>query len=342
MIKQINNLDVVEICVTSRCNLACTHCYQSREKNLYQLSLKQIQNIIIYANRLGCKKFVLSGGEFFTHPNAYSIIEYILVNTASKISIVTNSILLDINKIQQIAPTNRVSFTISIDGNQKEHDIRRGKGMFALTQNNINLLNSIGYDVNLTMTLVEKNIYCIPEVLNLFPNNKITFMPVATTGAAIINFAQEIDSEAYEQVIRHIYKTCREYTGGEHRCHLFPKGFSVKYDGSIFPCSLSRDYGLFNIGNLNEEVSIQHVIDDFLSSTDSDIFFEYNNNLQINKCNHCSKNTECPRGCRIRAYKWSKKLTEADPFACKLFNDAFPEYTFGDIYWGTKRERKPL
>lgn len=333
--KKIDFFEVIEMCITSKCNLQCTHCYQAVEKNRFQLSFEQIVSVIDYTKKYDCRKYVLSGGEFFMHPNAYEILDYIVKNTSAEITCVTNSTLIDVEKLHSIVPVSRITFKISVDGDETEHDKRRGSGMFKKVEEKINQLKKLGYIVDITMTLVEENIHCIPTVLNNIVFDKVTLMPVATTGAACEHFSTKEDSEIYKQVICHVYKTCREYVDGTHRCYIFPRCFSVKYDGSIYPCSLSRDYDIGCFGNINEK-NIKTIIESFIESDESNMYFDYKNNNQIEKCNNCSQNTECTRGCRIRAYKWNGSLTTFDPFACKIFRDEFKDKTFGQIYWGSK------
>lgn len=336
MEKKIDFLEVIEMCITSRCNLKCTHCYQHKEKNKYQLSLEQIVDIVNYTKKYNCRKYVLSGGEFFMHSNAYDILSYIVDNTNAFITCVSNLTIADVNRIASVVPSDRMQFKVSIDGDETEHDKRRGVGMFKIVEGKIKALREIGYVADITMTLVEDNIKCIPEVFSNPAFERITLMPVATSGAACDNFSKTQDSPEYKEVICHIYKTCRDYVDGSHRCYIFPRCFSIKYDGGVYPCSLSRDYDLCKLGNINDK-SISEVLDDFISSDDSTMFFEYEHNSQIDKCNLCEKNKECTRGCRIRAYKWNGKLTSSDPFACKIFRGEYENYTFGDIYWGTKK-----
>lgn len=334
MLRKIEYLEVLEMCITSKCNLQCKHCYQVVEKNKFELGFSQIIDVIKYANNHGCRKYVLSGGEYFCHPNAYSILDYIINETNAEITCVTNLTIADVKKLS-CYPSDRLSFKVSIDGDKDEHNMRRGDGTYEKAEQNIINLHNMDFRVDITMTLIEANIHCIPTVLSN-PNFKnVTLLPVATTGAACEYFHKEKDSDLYEQVICHIYKTCRDYVDGSHRCYIFPKCFSIKYDGSIYPCSLSRDYELCKIGNINNG-TIEHEISRFINSSESDIFFEYDNNGQIEKCNKCPNNNECTRGCRIRAYKWNGKLISADPFACKIFNNEYKDIPFGQVYWGTK------
>lgn len=335
MRKKMEGLEVIEMCITSKCNLRCTHCYQHNEKNLYQLSYDQIIDIINYTSIFNCRKYVLSGGEFFMHPNAYDVLAFIIDNTRASITCVSNLTLVNVDTISNMIPPERIKFKVSIDGDETEHDRRRGNGMYKVVESKIQALRNRGYCVEITMTLVEENIKCIPQVFSNPVFDQVTLMPVATTGAACDNFSKVQDSEEYKKVICHIYRTCRDYVDGSHRCYIFPRCFSVKYDGNIYPCSLSRDYDLCKLGNISEK-PIQQVIEDFISSEISNMFFEYKRNSQIDKCNSCEMNTDCTRGCRIRAYKWNGNLTSSDPFACKIFRGEYDNYTFGDIYWGNK------
>lgn len=334
--KEIKTLEVVEMCITSKCNLKCKHCYQDAEKNQYQLSFNQIKDIVDYGAKHNVLKYVLSGGEFFMHPQAYDVISYIINNTSASITCVTNLTLLNLDKLDKIGNNNRISFKVSIDGDQEEHDKRRGEGMFKLTEEKIKLAREKGYLVDITMTLVEENIHCIPTVFENKVFDKVTLMPVAITGAACYNFSHKQDSPIYHDVICHIYKTCHRKEQPNRRCYIFPNSFSVKYDGGIYPCSLSRDYGLCKLGDI-KNTTIEDVINKFIESKESDMFFEYLGNNQIEQCNSCPSNNDCTRGCRIRAFKWNGALTTSDPFACKIFRDAYKNIPFGEIYWGDKK-----
>lgn len=324
------------MCITSSCNLQCKHCYQHKEKNRYQLPFEKIIEVIDYAKKFKCRKYVLSGGEFFMHPNAYDVLSYIVNNTEASITCVSNLTIADVGRIIKLVPKSRLQFKVSIDGDETEHDKRRGKGKYKIVESKIMELRNEGYMVDITMTLIEENIHCIPTVFSNPVFERVTLMPVATSGAACDNYSKSQDSPEYKEVICHIYKTCRDYVDGSHRCYIFPRCFSIKYDGGVYPCSLSRDYELCKLGNISDK-SISEVIDSFIASKQSSMFFDYENNNQIIKCNLCEMNTECTRGCRIRAYKWNGQLTSNDPFACKIFRGEFEDYTFGDIYWGTKK-----
>ena len=53
MERKLDYLEVIEMCITSSCNLQCKHCYQHKEKNRYQLPFEKIIEVIDYAKKLG-------------------------------------------------------------------------------------------------------------------------------------------------------------------------------------------------------------------------------------------------------------------------------------------------
>ena len=100
MKKEITNLNKMEMCITSTCNLKCKHCYQHFEKNKYFISQNKIFDTINYAVDHGCKFLVLSGGEFFTRPDAYEILDFVTKKNLD-ITLVTNGTLINFEKIKK-------------------------------------------------------------------------------------------------------------------------------------------------------------------------------------------------------------------------------------------------
>ena len=326
--KKIEKICKVEMCLTSKCNLACKHCYQHFDKDLFYLEKNKVLEVIDYVVSKGCSNIVLSGGEVFTRPDIYEIIGYILEKKLDLL-VVTNGILINMNKIKKFK--NKLSFQISIDGCEVEHNKRRGEGSYDKTVNNIKLLRKLGFKVTVNVTIDVDNYKNVIDLLEDGNFDEITFLPVATAGAATIY--KKTHNNELEQVIRELYLVKSAVHKKNYRCNIFPTGLSINYDGTVYPCSIARDFKLFPIGSINEN-KIEVIIDKFLENPDSNMFFEYKENSQILKCINCSKENECNRGCRIRAYKTKNSLLEPDPFCCKLYKNSYKNVCFGDIYWG--------
>lgn len=327
--KEIKRIAQAEFCVTSKCNLFCKHCYQHNDKNKYELDFEKVKAAVDFAISHHCERFVFSGGEFFTYKFAYELLNYVLSRSNTKVAVATNSLLINFDKIKDF-PKDRLRFKISLDGDKKEHECRRGEKTYDKTIDNITKLKKLGFFVGVTCTLIESNIHCIPEILGNELFDEVTFMPVANTGAAKVNIECLKDSDEYEKIIKLIYKKNEMKRPADFRCNIFPYGFSVKYNGDIFGCSLLRDLGLKRIGNINDD-TIEAVFDKYLQSEESDEFFLYTSNSKIEECNKCNK---CSRGCRARALKYFGKFEKPDPFSCKIFNDGYKDVCFGNIYWG--------
>lgn len=331
MLNEFGGVKKLEVCITSNCNLNCKHCYQHFEKNKFTINFEKIKEIIDYAVKSNSENIVLSGGEFFTHPNAYEIIDYV-AKTNIPLTIVTNGILVNTEKISKYKGKN-IIFQISIDGTEEYHDDRRGKGNYKKTIENIEKIRKLGFVVNIYMTLDINNYKSIPEILKMNFYDSATFMPVATAGAASLNEFKE--SEELDRCVEAIYKATTKKVDLKRRCSIFPKGISIDYEGYVFPCSIARDYKLFPFGNINED-SLENIIQKFVKSKKSKMFFNYRGNNQIKKCVNCTKNKECNQGCRMRSFKFNGDMLSPDPFCCKIFNGEYKDISYGNIYWGDK------
>ncbi len=329
---EINDLRKMEMCITSTCNLKCKHCYQHFEKNKYNIDKNKIFEIIDYAYSHGCKQIILSGGEIFMREDIYEIIKYISLKKI-EITLVTNGTLIDIEKISQFR-NQKLIFQISIDGDEKRHDDRRGKGNYVKTLNVIRELKKIGYKVKANVTLDNDNYRFVPNIINNKLYDEVTFLPVANVGAAKLNGKSKSSNEL-NQYIELLYKTVPKTRTICDKCCIFPNGISINYDGFVYPCSIARDFKLIQMGNIFDK-SISKIIDDFCGTEVAKRLLNYKSNNQIEKCRKCMNKEKCNQGCRIRALKFNGNLLKPDPFCCKIFNGEYKNIDYSDIYWGNK------
>ena len=327
----------IEVSVTSRCNLNCLHCYQANEKNRYTLSKDTILEFVSFAVSKQCENYVFSGGEFFMHPNAYELLHDIhLMTSPSNIRIVTNGTLIDTAQLDDLS-ADRITFTVSIDGFETEHDKRRGVGTFKRSLNNMRLLKKKGFRVEANVSLAGHNIREIENLLLFLANefDAITLIPVGEAGAAQQNAVTlDLGNEELSEVFPLIYKKLSRPALSE-RCYIFPRGLSLNYDGTVYPCSVARDFQIFPMGNIHSN-SIEEIIESFSASREGQMLLNYKSRFDIPECQTCHAKDVCQRGCRVRAYKWHGRLNAPDPFACKVYTNRYNEYTFSEVYWGNK------
>lgn len=306
--KMENNLDIkntrlhhIEICVTSCCNLNCLHCYQKEDKNKYILPYDSILDLISFAKARECRIIILTGGEYFTYPYAYDLLHYLTSNSNFTLSVVTNGTVLNQQLISTL-PRDRIKFSISIDGFEKEHDLRRGPGCFRKTLNNALFLLQSGFFVNVTTTIDSKNCIYLADLVDFLATNfsRVTLLCIAQTGAANKHMDElGLDELSLNETITFLYKKISRKSS-KKKCSIFPRSISVKYDGRVYPCSVARDLGLMEMGNILEEKT-EEMVKNFLSSPDGKELLCYRSKREIKECLNCPALDKCSQGCRIRA-----------------------------------------
>lgn len=154
--------------LTNRCNLSCSHClFSSAPSEKDTLCLETITSYVKEAYALGCRLFVISGGEPLVHPELLSLVEMILALNDTEVVILTNGVLLEKVFADKAFEKSRVHFQISLDGLPKEHDAIRGRGSFAKLEKNIVWLHKTGYSFSLSVCLHPLNIQSLEEVVTL-------------------------------------------------------------------------------------------------------------------------------------------------------------------------------
>lgn len=323
------NLERIKVLVTSACNSNCTHCFRSKEKNTEQISFEKLKEIIDFGIDNNCSCYSFSGGEFFTHPNAYDLILY-CVSKGVNISILTNALEMDIDFFARMKSKELIAFQVSIDGKPDNHDLRRGKGSYDRTIQNVVELYKLGYKLSEKMVLDENNYRDLEYVLRLPWFSECMVLPVAITGNKNIVFNRE-----YEDTIELVYRRMINVYGDTFHCTGYPHEIAIKYDGRVYPCTEAREHDECLIGNINE----QSLRDLLLSYEENDDKWIPCDCIKLPECETCSKSGSCHGGCRLRALRFHGDISKPDPFNCRLFNNAYSDMPIGQLIWGIKTER---
>lgn len=323
------SIDTIKVYVTSHCNLNCNHCYQSEEKNKYQLPIEKLIEIVDFALEVNTKILDFSGGEFFVHPFAYDLLEY-CYDKKIKVNVATNGVHLKIPFFERYRNTDLLMVQVSVDGTKETHEKRRGFGTYDKTLQNMMLLHKLGIPLTVCMALDEQNYRDALDVLHLPNVTKFIFMPVALTGAAGIN-CSERSSVDYEETICHILKTS-PCTFEEFSSQIFPRTLAIKYDGNVYISPVASDYNLFSFGNLLEH-SLRELIANYIHSNAYKKLTSVKQ-TQIAECRECSACTVCDGGCRLRALKFFGDILKPDPFYCRLYANKFTNIPLGKLFWG--------
>ncbi len=166
--------------VTNRCNADCAHCFYraGRQQILNLLPLENIKKII--ASLVNRNKVLITGGEPFTRPDIFEIVQEFFTNgKTKKIQIASNGFFTD--KIIEFCEKAKkynwpIKFQISLDYVGVEHDeFRRLPGLFQRAVDTIGKINELSKEypelgVTALATVTKNNIDKLAPLRELLKN----------------------------------------------------------------------------------------------------------------------------------------------------------------------------
>ena len=160
--------------VTSRCNLACTHCYASVDQNCgKELSTEQALTVIDDLAAFGAPVLLFSGGEPFTRPDILTLAKH-AASKGLRVVFSTNGTLITPALAAEIKAIGVSYAGISIDGSESVHDrFRRKKGAFKEALTGIRNCREAGVKVGLRVTMTQDNVADIPAIVDLMAAEQI-------------------------------------------------------------------------------------------------------------------------------------------------------------------------
>jgi len=166
----------VLITLTNRCNLKCMMCnFHNYPMDVQdELSTQDVISMINQISNLKIGNIVFSGGEPLLREDIFEIIHYassLGINSA----LLTNGTILKEKTAGEINASGLKSIWVSIDGLEDTHDYIRGQGAFAKS---INFIKTIlercpSVSINITTTVMNRNLEDIPQLLQLWEKLKI-------------------------------------------------------------------------------------------------------------------------------------------------------------------------
>ena len=160
-----NRLFSVKWEATYECNQRCIHCYNpnAKERNINdnsensELTTLEAKKMIDEVVAEGCFNFIFTGGEVFTRPDIFELIEYAKQKRLC-VDIYTNGLILENEDVvRRIAALWIKSFDISVYSHSKDihENITRIKDSFNKTVNALSNLNKYGINTNIKTPLME-------------------------------------------------------------------------------------------------------------------------------------------------------------------------------------------
>lgn len=316
--------------LTERCNLRCSHCYQSgRETG--ELSFEDIRDVTTEVSDMleawsdeydmvFSPSFNVTGGEPFLRHDLFDILDY-LGGRGFDLYLLTNGTLVDREKAARLAVTSVKGVQVSMEGPEAIHDRIRGRGSFVSSLRGISFLLDAGLMVTLNATLSDINADYLTEMVAL----------ASSVGAQRLGFSRLVPSGRGAQLtqklmgkarVREIYEEIfsmkpegldivtgdpvavqmtaesGDCDGGEvptGGCAAGVSGLTFLPDGTITPCRrLPIPIGNVRKDNLREIWATSDVLDALRDRR-----------RYTGKCGKCRRWAEC-RGCRAIAFACSQ------------------------------------
>jgi SynChlorMet cassette radical SAM/SPASM protein ScmE len=161
----------VDIAITGKCNLACQYCFYADEMVARtNLPTERWLSFFEELGSLGVMTVCLTGGEVFTRPDLFELIDGIIANRM-RYSLLSNGTMITEETMKQFEIGKRRqrldSIQISVDGSSAEvHDLSRPKS-FGRALRGLKLLKEAGYPVTVRVTINRHNVDDLENVAHL-------------------------------------------------------------------------------------------------------------------------------------------------------------------------------
>lgn len=312
-------MHILEVEITTRCNLNCRHCY-NRTNKYVDLPIEKFIELYDFANKNKVRIFVISGGEAILHHDFDNILNFIKNNKHDfKIVLQTNGLLIndDIIRKLQIFDLIHISYDLL--------DTLRKK-----SSKNLNLAKKLkhkGVNCYLFSTINKANRYLIDKMVEKANKNKIPIgfnvcIPVQKLNSRFIMSKiemMETEEKLYNlfqenKILRHTSPLTAlldqhkkgSYQGIKGGCTAGIAACVVNPGGELYPCPFFR----LSAGNIFKN----SLTDLWLNS---ELFSQFRDREKFKEpCKSCEFLSYCG-GCRSRAYKNSGDLLGADPMCYK-------------------------
>ena len=337
--QQKNELFLLAINITKRCNLACEHCYLDADtlKNgqSNELSVSEVNSVLDeVASRGKQTMIVLTGGE----PLARTDLEEMISHGAQlglSMVVGTNGTLLTSRRVASLKAAGALGVGISVDSLHKEqHDKFRGlTGSWKQTFQGIQHCREHELSFQIHFTVTRNNYTELDDIIKFSHDNGarvLNLFFLICTGRA--ESASDITAEQYEHILTQTIKAQTEYPDMIIRPRCAPHFKRIAHQ--LNPDSpITRVSGFDGDGCIagthycrvapNGDVTACPYIDtpsgnirqqSFLSVWDEAPEFESLRNPQLNgACGECEYKKLCG-GCRARPLAMGGDLMDSDPY----------------------------
>ncbi len=324
-------LSLVQLSISSHCNLNCIYCYatarkESKYKKMTLEDYKKVTDGICNINPQ--VSFTITGGEPLLNKDCFEIASYIREKGCS-VDLLSNGTLFNEDNIQKIKELfYRV--TISSDGSTQElFESFRGKNQYAKVTNAVALLEKYNINYNIAMVVNKKNIHDVEDMAKKYKGH-LNYQPLFKAGSATNGELGISGTEYYEALARahgvNPLSYCESSLDSAKECKICKCAIgdgeiSISETGDVYPCQLLHCPD-FLAGNIHEKP-----IEVIYNESPTLIECRKLSVDNIEGCKDCFLRYVCGGACRARAYYENGSLKVAGDF-CEYEKRAFIDGIF--------------
>lgn len=267
-------METMQVNVTYRCNLACSHCYlQCSPKNDEAMSLQTMEAVLAAFKAGGYKTLDITGGSPEMNPHTQWLIEQ-AAQIADEVIVRSNlTILLDpqYEHFMEVYAANKVHLVCSLPYfTQAGCDNQRGSGVFERVMQALHKLNDLGFgrDPQLTIDLVYNvdGPHLPPEqreLTELYKYELERSQDVSFDGMFAFNnwclgrFANQM--KAQHKFDYYLALLADNYNGAVVASMMCRSMVNVDYDGTLYDCEVNHVLGLPILGDNDQPMTIDDI-----------------------------------------------------------------------------------
>lgn len=234
--------------LTYNCNLRCAHCYRGEDINSDGNFLKKevVFRTIDAIEEIGAVEVIFTGGECFTHPDIYEILDYACSKNLI-VTVLTNGNYINKNIIDRIKDMPIYDFRISIYGMNEKHDaLTKVIGSWEKSVNALEILKEEMGIGTAVYVVTNDNIEDFEYVYSYFrkKNIKLSINSLITPTAkgSLEPTGMRIHIDDYGKIMQ---KYMLPITGS--KCTAGISRMRISPDGDVNPCELISGHSFGNL-----------------------------------------------------------------------------------------------
>lgn len=305
--------------ITYRCNLRCSHCYQTGPSGEEELSTEKVYSVLDELADLGSLYLTFTGGEILLRRDFFDIARYARKREFA-LRLFTNGTLIDEEVADKIKALNTMAVEISLYGmDPASHEgITLVKGSFDKTMRGFRLLKERGVNVIVKSTIMKENLSQFDRLMDFSRELNTKFIYTFTVIPKIDRSKEILRHRLDEKDLEELFQSHKWLMDGVNEggvqnykplCAAGINSIYISPYGEVFPCVVLRE----DCGTLRDH-SLKEIWNSEYFKKIRDIEFK-----DLGECSSCADAGYCDRCAGLALWEGGGLLAPS-PNECRLAN----------------------